>query len=70
MTSGYDAAQRNALQKALAAGETLRCPVCDIPLSTQAVDPKPGVPYVRRRLWVLCPHCRRTASIDAPHKRY
>ena len=68
MTSGFDAAQRAALQKALAAADTLRCPVCDVVLSTQAVDPKPDVPYVRRRLWVLCPKCRRTASIDTPRK--
>jgi hypothetical protein len=69
MAIPFDAGQRNQLQAAAARGEALRCPVCDVALSEQAVDPKPDLPYVRRRLWVLCPHCRRSAAIDLPHRR-
>jgi hypothetical protein len=65
---GFNAAQRRALAAALRRGEPLHCPVCDVLLGTQAVDPKPELPYVRRRVWVLCPSCRRTASIDEERK--
>jgi hypothetical protein len=69
MALAYDARQRTALQQAAALGQPLRCPVCDIALSEQNVNPKPGLPYVRRRLWLLCPHCRRSAAIDLPHRQ-
>lgn len=64
MSPGYDAAARRMLQTALHAGAELRCPFCEIELTQQAVEPKPEVPYVRRRIWLLCPGCRRTASLD------
>jgi hypothetical protein len=69
MAITFDAAQRKALELAAARGEPLRCPVCDIALSEQPVAHPPEISYVRRRLWLLCPHCRRTASIDLPHRR-
>jgi uncharacterized protein with PIN domain len=62
----YDAAQRRALQAALRAGTAPRCPYCGVPLTQQRVEPGAEVAYVRRRVWVLCPECRRTASLDAP----
>jgi hypothetical protein len=70
MATSFDAGHRNELQAAAARGEPLVCPVCGVPLSEQAVDPKPELPYVRRRLWLLCPHCRRSAAIDLPHRRH
>jgi uncharacterized protein with PIN domain len=60
----YAAAERRALEEALRAGASLRCPVCDVPLDVQDVDPPVEVSYVRHRVWVLCPQCRRTASLD------
>jgi hypothetical protein len=69
MSSSFDATQRNALQQAAARGDPLQCPVCDVALSHQEVSPSPQVAYVRHRLWLLCPHCRRTASIDLPPRR-
>lgn len=64
MSGGYDAGQRRELERALKEAATLRCPVCDTELSRQAVPPTPEVSYVRHRVWVLCPGCRRTASLD------
>lgn len=61
---GFDAAARRTLESALRSGERLRCPVCDVALTLQTVEPQRSVSYVRRRLWVLCPSCRRTASLD------
>jgi hypothetical protein len=30
------------------------------------VEPPPGVPYVRRRVWIVCGACRRSAAVDLP----
>jgi uncharacterized protein with PIN domain len=64
VNGGYDARQRRQLEVALAQGSPLRCPACHAELMQQRVEPGPGVPYVRRRVWVLCPGCRRTAALD------
>jgi hypothetical protein len=44
--------------------EQLQCPACDTTLSQQRVDPGAAVAYVRRRVLVICPACRRTAALD------
>lgn len=62
----YGAAEQRLLAAALARGEALRCPRCDVVLTWQEVRPGEGVPYVRHRVWVLCPECRRSASLDRP----
>jgi uncharacterized protein with PIN domain len=61
---GYTAEQRRAIAAALDADTAAPCPVCGAELTRQRVEPLPAVPYVRRRVWVLCPRCRRTASVD------
>jgi hypothetical protein len=61
---GYDAAERRALQAALQAGTPLICPACGAPLAVSDVPQPAAVSYVRRRVWVLCTGCRRTASLD------
>jgi uncharacterized protein with PIN domain len=66
MTGAYTAVERRALEDALRDGIPLRCPHCDVQLSAQPVDRSPDVSYVRHRVWVLCPSCRRTASLDRP----
>lgn len=66
MTSGgaYDAGERRELENDLAAGGTLMCPSCRVELSCREVERTKEVAYMRRRVWVLCPQCRRTASLD------
>lgn len=66
MTGAYTAAERRGLEAALRDGRPLRCPQCDVTLSAQPVEKTPEVSYVRHRVWVLCPSCRRTASLDLP----
>lgn len=61
---GYDAAARSVLEEALREGAPLVCPACRVALTRQAVTRSPEVAYVRRRVWVLCPRCRRTAGLD------
>jgi hypothetical protein len=60
----YDAGERRVLEQLLRRGEALLCPACGAQLSVAAVQPPGAVAYVRRRVWVLCPACRRTASLD------
>ncbi|NJD09580.1 MAG: hypothetical protein FIB01_03735 [Gemmatimonadetes bacterium] len=60
----FDAVDRRGLALALARGLALECPRCAAPMIRQEVRPGQGVPYVRRRVWVLCPVCRRSAALD------
>lgn len=64
MSGSYDAVQRRELEQALGNDGPLRCPVCQTGLTRQLVEPTAQVSYVRHRVWVLCPGCRRTASLD------
>jgi uncharacterized protein with PIN domain len=64
VSGAYTAAERRALEAALRDGRSLHCPYCAVTLSAQTVDRSPEVSYVRHRVWVLCPQCRRTASLD------
>lgn len=62
----FDAEQRRRIAESIAKGFVMPCPVCQAPLTTSEVRPPRGVPYVRRRTWVLCTGCRRTAAVDVP----
>jgi hypothetical protein len=65
----FDAVERRALQEALASGAPLLCPRCAVPLTQQRVDPGGVVAYVRRRRLVICPTCRRSASLDVKREQ-
>jgi uncharacterized protein with PIN domain len=60
----YSSAARRAIQDALEAGTPPRCPDCGAELAMREVEPPRQVSYVRRRVWVLCPACKRTAAVD------
>lgn len=64
----YSAEQRRALARAVAEDQAVVCPVCQTPLAVRAVEPSKAVSYVRRRVWLLCPSCKRTAAVDAPDR--
>lgn len=61
---GYTGAERKRLAAALAAGSEPRCPACREAVSVREVPRPEEVSYVRRRVWVLCPSCRRTGAVD------
>jgi uncharacterized protein with PIN domain len=65
MTGSYTAAQRRTLTRAVADGEAVVCPVCETPVAIRAVERPDEVSYVRHRVWLLCPSCKRTAAVDA-----
>lgn len=66
----FSARERKALAQALrGAGEAgsagvLECPACGSELSRREVPPSKQVSYVRRRVWLLCPGCKRTGAVD------
>ena len=64
MSPGYSPAQRRALAEAARNGEPLRCPACGSDLIREEVQPRRDVPYVRRRLLLVCPGCKRAAAVD------
>jgi hypothetical protein len=60
----YDAQARRQLAEALRLGQPLLCPACGTPLTRHAVEPRAELPYVRRRVVVICSACRRSAALD------
>jgi hypothetical protein len=61
----YTREERHTLERALASGAPLTCPACHAAVSAQPVPTPPDVSYVRHRVWVICPQCKRSASIDS-----
>ncbi|TVR64029.1 MAG: hypothetical protein EA422_07785 [Gemmatimonadales bacterium] len=55
-----------ALRESLPRDGTLPCPRCRVPMESSPVPRPPGVSYVRRRRWYLCPSCGRSAVLDLP----
>lgn len=64
MSVGYTREQRSALGEAARRDEPLHCPACGTELARREIKPRPELPYVRRRLWLICPHCRRSAVVE------
>ena len=62
--ASFTAAERRALTAALAAGEAPVCPGCETRLDAREVERPRSVSYVRRRVWLLCPACRRSGAVD------
>jgi hypothetical protein len=66
VTGSYTAAQRRALAAAIRSGGEGQpeCPVCGARVSIREIEPSTQVSYVRRRVWLFCPACKRTAAVD------
>jgi endogenous inhibitor of DNA gyrase (YacG/DUF329 family) len=60
----YTREEENALAHALRQGRDPTCPRCQVPLSRSEVGRRPGVSYVRDRIWLRCPDCRRSVVLD------
>jgi hypothetical protein len=47
-------------------GDSARCPRCAVAMHRRTIGGGSfGLGYARRRIWLLCPHCRRSAIFDA-----
>jgi hypothetical protein len=52
------------LERAVREGAHPACPLCAVPLDERGVPPRGDVSYVRDRVWLLCPSCKRSAVVD------
>lgn len=61
----YDAAEQRAIRDAFVAGLVPGCPRCGVPMSGRAIGGGSfGLGYARRREWLMCPACHRSALFD------
>ena len=61
----YDAEEQRAIRDAVAAGGTAACPRCGVPMTSRPIGGGSfGLGYARRREWLICPRCRRSAIFD------
>lgn len=68
MAETWTAAERRALAAEIGSGGTPACPACGGALARHDVAPKRELPYVRRRLLLICTRCKRSASVDVPRE--
>lgn len=45
------------------------CPDCETRLREKQISPHDRLPYVRTRVWLLCPTCARSVLVESPRKR-
>jgi len=61
----YDAEEQKAIREALVADATPVCPRGGPPLPRRALGGGSfGLGYARKREWLICPTCRRSALFD------
>jgi transposase-like protein len=62
----YEPAEAEAIRAAFVATGAAECPRCRAPMLRRAIGGGSfGLGYARRREWMLCPRCRRSAIFDA-----
>lgn len=62
--ANYTRTEERALAAALAGAGEVRCPRCEVPMERRELPPLAGFAYVRRRIWLTCPGCRRSVVLD------
>lgn len=61
----YDADEQRAIRDALTTGQPANCPRCSVALTHRPIGGGSfGLGYARRREWLICPSCRRSAIFD------
>ena len=61
----YDADEQRAIRDAVASGVMPVCPRCRVPMTARPIGGGSfGLGYARRREWLICPQCRRSAIFD------
>ncbi len=56
--------QERAIGRLVREGGRPLCPTCAVTLDERAVPPREDVSYVRDRVWLVCPSCRRSTVVD------
>jgi hypothetical protein len=62
----YEAEEERQVRAQWQATFSARCPRCDLAMHDRAIGGGSfGLGYARRRMWLLCPGCRRSVIFDA-----
>jgi hypothetical protein len=61
----YEHEEERAILAALSTGRAAECPRCRAAMTERAIGGGSfGLGYARRRRWLICPKCRRSAIFD------
>ncbi|MDQ2766712.1 MAG: hypothetical protein M3Y30_06105 [Gemmatimonadota bacterium] len=61
----YTPEEQQRIRSALLAGAPPECPRCAVTLTTRPIGGGSfGLGYARKREWLICPRCRRSAIFD------
>jgi hypothetical protein len=61
----YALVEQRAIRDALARGADPQCPRCNVAMTSRPIGGGSfGLGYARRREWLICPRCRRSAIFD------
>jgi len=61
----FDTAEQQQMREAFSRGETPECPRCRVHMTARAIGGGSfGLGYARKREWLICPKCRRSALFD------
>ena len=61
----YTPAELEEIRRAVEAGETPQCPRCNVKMTSRAIGGGSfGLGYARKRDWLICPKCKRSALYD------
>ena len=61
----YSDAEMRGIREAYATGQKALCPRCAVAMHVRSIGGGSfGLGYARRREWLLCPSCRRSAIFD------
>ena len=61
----YSPAEQQSIRDAHASGEPPACPRDGTPMTVRSIGGGSfGLGYARRREWLICPSCRRSAIFD------
>ena len=64
-TAQFAAAEQQAMREAFARGEMPLCPRDHVPMTVREIGGGSfGLGYARKREWLICPKCRRSALFD------
>ena len=61
----FDPEEQRTLRETYAAGTLPNCPRCNVTMTVRSIGGGSfGVGYARKREWLICPSCRRSAIFD------
>jgi hypothetical protein len=61
----YTPDEQLAIRESYTAHHAADCPRCHVPLTSRSIGGGSfGLGYARRREWLICPRCRRSAIFD------